>query len=118
NAAQRVFVGDGSAWIWKLQERYFPTFEAVVDFLHVLGHVFAAAKAAATRSEERWTLFQAWAEACWKGQVGQVIASLHALSAHLGPVPEADVGGLAEDDPRTILVQERGYLERNQPRMD
>lgn len=118
NAAHRVFVGDGSAWIWKLQKQHFPTFQAVVDFLHVLGHVFAAAKAAATGTEERWALFQTWAEACWKGQVGQVIESLRALRDGLGPVPEDDVEGLADDDPRRILVQELGYLERNLPRMD
>lgn len=118
NAAHRVFVGDGSAWIWKLQKQHVSTFQAVVDFLHVLGHVFAAAKAAATGAEERGALFQAWAEACWKGQVGQVIESLRALRNDLGPVPEDDVNGLADDDPRKILVEELGYLERNQPRMD
>lgn len=118
NAARRVFVGDGSAWIWKLQREHFPRFQAVVDFLHVLGHLFAAAKAATTEPEGRWRLFQAWTESCWKGQVGEVIASLRALREGLGPMPEDDVEGLADDDPRTILNQELGYLERNQPRMD
>ncbi|MBV8487778.1 MAG: hypothetical protein JO161_05820, partial [Planctomycetaceae bacterium] len=47
-AVNRIFVGDGSAWIWGLPKQYFPTFQPVVDFLHVLGHLFAAAKAAAT----------------------------------------------------------------------
>lgn len=118
NAAHRAFVGDGSAWIWKLHKQYFPTFQAVVDFLHVLGHVFAAAKAAATGAEERWALFQTWSEACWKGQVGEVIESLRVLRDGLGPVPEDQVEGLADDDPRKILVRELGYLDRNQQRMD
>lgn len=118
NAFQRAFVGDGSAWIWKLQKEHFPTFQAIVDFLHVLGHLFAAAKAAATGAEERWALFQAWAEACWKGQVDQVIESLRTLRDGLGPVPEDQVERLPDDDPRKILVQELGYLERNQSRMD
>jgi hypothetical protein len=118
NAAHRAFVGDGSAWIWKLQKQHFPTFTAIVDFLHVLGHVFAAAKVATSGGEERWTLFQAWAEACWKGRVGQVIESIRALRDNLEPVPNDDVEGLADDDPRKILSQELGYLERNQPRMD
>lgn len=114
NAAERAFVGDGSAWIWKLRNEYFPTFEAVVDFLHVLGHVFAAAKAATTGAEERWALFQTWAEACWKGQVSQVIESLRVLAS----LSSNEVAGLADDDPRKILVQELGYLDRNQTRMD
>ncbi|MGO9598333.1 MAG: hypothetical protein ACLP7Q_10115 [Isosphaeraceae bacterium] len=117
-AANRVFVGDGSAWIWALQKQYFPTFQTVVDFLHVLGHLFAAAKAAATAAEERWMLFQRWTEDCWKGRVGQVLASLQTLRAELGPVPEDRMKDLADDDPRKVVAQELGYLERNQLRMD
>ena len=86
NALHRAFVGDGSAWIWKLHKQYFPTFEAIVDFLHVLGHLFAAAKAAATGAEARWELFQGWAEACWKGQVHQVIEQLRCFTGQPGAV--------------------------------
>ena len=50
-AAARAFLGDGSAWIWGLQASLFPTFVPIVDFLHALGHVFAAAKAATTDAE-------------------------------------------------------------------
>ena len=118
NAAHKVFLGDGSAWIWKLQERWFPTFEAVVDFLHAMGHVYGAAKAAETEAEKRWTLFLEWAEACWKGQAGKVIEHLRALQDAQGPLQEADIKGLAEDDPRKIFHQELVYMENNQERMD
>jgi len=46
-ATHRVFVGDGAAWIWKLQRPYFPGFQAIVNVLHAATHVFAADKAAA-----------------------------------------------------------------------
>ena len=46
-AAARAFLGDGSAWIWGLHRRYFPTFVAIVDFLHALAHLFTAARAMA-----------------------------------------------------------------------
>jgi hypothetical protein len=114
NATRRVFVGDGSAWIWKLQKRHFPAYHAVLDFLHALGHVYAAAKAAAPGLERRWALFQSWSEACWRGRVDQVVEALRALA----PLTDGEVDGLADDDPRRTLVQERGYLERNRPRMD
>jgi hypothetical protein len=118
NAVHKAFLGDGAAWIWKLQQEQFPTFQAIADFLHAMGHVFAAAKAAETEAEKRWTLFQEWAEACWKGQVGKVIEQLRALRDAQGPLQEADVKGLADDDPRKILDQELGYLQHNQERMD
>jgi hypothetical protein len=118
NANHKAFVGDGAAWIWKLHQQYFPKYEAIVDFLHVLGHVFAAAKAAQTRAEGRWALFQAWAEACWKGEVGRVIEALQSLRDPLGPLSKAELEGLADDDPRKIVIQELGYLENNQKHMD
>src|SRR5262249_48985418 len=75
-AAARAFLGDGSAWIWGQHRRYFPTFVAIVDFLHALAHLFTAARAMVADTAGRWELFAAWAEACWKGRVDQVIAEL------------------------------------------
>lgn len=118
NAGHKAFVGDGAAWIWKLHQQYFPEFVAIVDFLHVLGHVFAAAKAAQTGAEGRWALFQAWAEACWKGEVGRVIGALESLRDGLGPLSKAELDGLADDDPRKIVILELGYLENNRKHMD
>lgn len=118
NAVHRAFLGDGAAWIWKLQQHYFSTFQAIVDFLHVLGHLFAAAKAAETETEARWVLFQEWAEACWRGQVVRVIEHLAVLRDRQRPLGEAEAECLADDDPRKILVEELGYLERNKDRMD
>jgi hypothetical protein len=118
SAAHTAFLGDGSAWIWKLQQERFPTFQAIVDFLHAMGHVYAAAKAAETEIEKRWRLFQEWAEACWKGRVGEVIEQLRALRDAQGSWEEAEVKALADDEPRKLLHQELGYLEHNQKRMD
>ena len=117
-AAARAFLGDGSAWIWGLQRRHFPTFVAIVDFLHALGHVFAAAKAAAADAEGRWELFQAWAEACWKGRVGQVIEELRTLRDAQASLSGGELERLADDDPRRIIARVLGYLEDNRERMD
>ena len=54
--------GGRSAWIWGLQRRYFPTFVAIVNFLHALSHIFTAAKAATAYAQGRWELFDGWAE--------------------------------------------------------
>jgi hypothetical protein len=118
NAAHGAFLGDGSAWIWKLQQERFSTFQPVVDFLHAMGHVYAAAKAAETEAQKRWRLFEEWAEACWKGQVGKVIEELRVPRDAHGSLEEVEVKDLPDDDPRKILNQELGYLEHNRDRMD
>lgn len=117
-AAARAFLGDGSAWIWGLQALLFPNFVAIVDFLHALGHVFAAAKAAARDAEGRWELFESWAEACWKGGVDQVIEELRVLRDVQEALSPTDGERLADDDPRRIIAREMGYLEHNRERMD
>lgn len=117
NASRRAFVGDGSAWIWALQREFFPSYHGIADLLHVLGHVFTAAKAAGGGTAARWTLFQAWAEAIWKGHVAWVITELRGLRDVSGPISEEDLKELADDDPRKVLAQELGYLERNESRM-
>ena len=50
--------------------------------------------------------------------MSQVIDQLRALQENLGPLQDAAIESLADDDPRKILLQEVGYLERNAERMD
>jgi hypothetical protein len=117
-AAARAFLGDGSAWIWGLHRRYFPTFVAIVDFLHALAHLFTAARAMAADTEGRWESFQAWAEACWRGRVDQVIAELRTWSEIQAGLCGGGLEGLADDDPRRIVARVLGYLGDNRERMD
>ncbi len=114
-AACGAFVGDGAAWLWKLQRRFFPDFTPVVDFLHVLGYVFASARAAATDPAARWTRYVTWAEACWQGRVAEVLEELRGLQ---GPLPAEGLEALAEDDPRKVLAGAVVYLGHNADRMD
>jgi len=117
-AAGRAFLGDGSAWIWGLHRRYFPGFVAIVDFLHALAHLFTAARAATAETEGRWELFGAWAEACWKGRVDQVIAELRTWCEIRAGLGGRALEGLPADDPRRIVARVWGYLEDNRGRMD
>jgi hypothetical protein len=117
-AAAKAFLGDGSAWIWGLHRRHFPSFVAIVDFLHAMGHLFTAARAMAPQTEGRWELFLAWQEACWKGRVDWVIAELRTWCEIQGGLREDGREGLAEDDPRRVVARVLGYLEDNRERMD
>ncbi|MBV8670212.1 MAG: hypothetical protein JO098_00485 [Candidatus Eremiobacteraeota bacterium] len=78
----------------------------------------SAARAAAIDVEGRWELFEAWAKACWKGRVDQVIVELRTLRDAQASFFGDEVEQLADDDPRKIIAQELGYLERNRERMD
>jgi hypothetical protein len=117
-AAGRAFLGDGSAWIRGLHRRYFSGFVAIVDFLHALAHLFTAARAATADTAGRWELFAAWAEACWKGRVDQVIAELRTWCEIPAGLGGCELEGLPEDDPRRIVARALGYLEDNRGRMD
>jgi hypothetical protein len=117
-ATRGALVGDGAAWIWKLQRLYFPRFQGIVDFLHVLSYLFGAAKAVASDPAARWTRFQEWAEACWQGRVATVLDQLRGFQERLGRVSEAELEALPADDPRKVLAQSVGYLEHNAGRMD
>ena len=107
-APRRAFVADGGAWIWKLRRKWFPTFVGIVDFLHVLSHLSAAAMDA----QERWLLLLRWSEACWKGQVAEVIQELRHHREGLDPsTPEAEAR-------IESLRLEEGYFQRNESRMN
>src|SRR5262249_58528165 len=89
-----------------------------VDCVDAVGHVPAAAQAAAADGAGHWELFQNWAEACWKGRVDQVIEELRTLHDVQAGLSGGDIEHLADDDPRVILARELGYLEHNRQRVD
>lgn len=53
-AARKAFVADGAGYNWTLQRTHFADFEPIVDFLHVLCYVYAAAWAVGEGATERW----------------------------------------------------------------
>jgi hypothetical protein len=115
-AQARAFLGDGGAWIWTLQRTYFPTFEPIVDFVHVLTYVSLAAKAVGGPTTAVWGRYLGWAEACWQGRVAFV---LEELSAALGTMAGPPEGQEAKPtDPYEVIRVTAGYLTNNQGRMD
>jgi hypothetical protein len=111
-AARRAFVGDGSANNWTLQRRFFGSFVPILDFIHALSYVFAAATAG-RKFAAGWTCYRQWIGWVWQGQVGLVIAALHQRQAELG-LPEQ---GEAETSPRQVVAKTLTYLENHQDKM-
>jgi hypothetical protein len=115
-AQARAFLGDGGAWIWTLHRTYFPTFEPIVDFVHVLTHVYLAARAIGGSAAMIWERYLNWATACWQGCVPDVLQALCATLEAMPPPPDGQE--VKPTDPYEVIRLTIGYLTNNQTRMD
>jgi hypothetical protein len=112
-AKARAFLGDGLPWNWSIWKAHFPDFTAILDFIHVLSYLFAAAKAVLQDPEEAWSQYMVWMRGCWQGEVAQALEELRHWQTRLGePPPKA-----CDTDPRSIVATTITYLENNQKRM-
>ncbi len=75
DASRQAFLGDGQKYNWRIQRAYFPHFEAVADFLHVLCYLYRGAWAVGADEAGRWRQFEAWMRACWQGGWGRYCRS-------------------------------------------
>jgi hypothetical protein len=111
-AARKAFVGDGSANHWRLQRRFFGSFVPILDFIHALSYVYAAATAGRLRAAG-WACYRRWIAWVWQGQVSRVIAALEERQAELG-LPDKDE---AETSPRPVVARALTYLRNQQDKM-
>ena len=113
-AERRVFLGDGAHENWTVQKTHFPHFTPILDFVHLIGHLFDAAKAVTGSYAARWEQYIDWATACWQGRGERVTEELERWQQTLGE-PPADA---ADDDPREVVRLMIGYLQNNRERID
>ena len=111
-AFRRAFLGDGLLANWALQQRRFASFEPILDFVHALSYVFAAAFAGREQAEGE-AVYQRWIQAVWSGQVASILPELEAHSTKLGTPPL----GCVESDPRKLVFESLRYLRNNADRM-
>jgi hypothetical protein len=115
-AARRAFVADGAAYNWTLWRTHFASFEPIVDFLHVLCYVYAAAWSVGATETARWEQYVVWLRACWQGRVAEVLAELQLWQGRVGrPPPRTD---LPRTDPRRAVAEALSYLRHNAARME
>lgn len=114
-AVKKAVIGDGGNWIGPLADLHFPGWTQVLDFLHLLVHLYAAATAAyAEDAKAAWRLYERWLRWAWAGEVKPLLASLEEEGRRLGkPPPQAK-----ESDPRRIVSKTLDYIKTNEPRMD
>ena len=114
-AKYKAFVGDGQNWIWTEWERHFKPygFVPILDFIHALTHVYAAAMADRP-TKSGWPIYVRWITAVWKGNIASVISELAIRQQELGlPTPED-----GDTSPRTLVNKTLTYLQNQQSRMN
>jgi len=111
-AVRRAFLGDGLAVNWAIQRRHFASFTAVLDFVHALSYIFAAAFAGRPQSEGA-EVYKRWIQAVWSGQVPSILPELEERSTELGSPPSE----CADSDPRKLVFESLRYLKNNAERM-
>jgi hypothetical protein len=111
-ADRRAFVGDGSDNNWAIWRRFFSSWTPIIDFIHVLSYVFAAATAG-RKFAEGWPAYVRWIEWLWQGQPERIIAELAQRQAELGAPEPAD----ADTHPRRFVAEALTYLQNHKDKM-
>lgn len=113
-AASQAFLGDGLPWNWSIWKRHFRKFTPILDFIHAVSYLFAAAKAVHAAADDAWSQYLVWIRGCWRGEIEQVLEELRAWQGKLGAPPEE----AADHDPRRIVAKTITYLVNNRSRMN
>jgi hypothetical protein len=117
HAAQHgALLGDGSAWIWTLRDKWLSYLTPIADFVHPLTYLYVTATVLSADVSERWQRYVGWMTQCWQGGVRDVIADMETCLAQREP--HTGSGKLPATDPREVLRRTIGYLQNNQERMD
>ena len=114
-AQRKGFVADGGSWLWTLFTTAFQPFgfEGILDIIHAVTHVFAAAMADRTRADG-WIIYRRWITWIWQGQVSRVIEELQARAQELGQPTDTD----KETSPRRLVASTLTYLQNHQQYMN
>jgi hypothetical protein len=110
-APRKAFVADGSETNWGVWRKYFSHYTPIVDFVHALTYVYAAAMAGET-SSRGWERYRQWAQWLWSGAVDPLLAALAARQNELG-LPEPHELGT----PRAQVAESWGYLTNQRERL-
>ena len=112
---------------WTMHARHFADYEAITDFIHVIGHViihvigyvYDATVAIGGGEEFAWGMCHQWLTSCWQGRVNDVITELETWQSQ-HPLPTSDDDEPKDvplDAPREIVRRSVVSLRNNQQRM-
>jgi hypothetical protein len=104
-AQKKVFMGDGSEWVWNIAQQHFPGATQIVDLFHARQHLWDLARKLYPNQEaeqRRWMMVHQ--DLLDEGKIEELVAALRAIDS---PNPE-----LADK-----IRIEAGYFENNTERM-
>jgi len=116
-AQRKGYICDGQKYNWTLFELHLVAwgFLGILDFLHLLAYLYAAAQAVGGKgTATAWKLYERWLRWAWSGQVKELLAGLRAGGTKLGAAP----AGCSDEDPRKVVADALGYVANNRSRMD
>jgi hypothetical protein len=115
-ATRKGCVCDGQASNWTVYEQELSKlgFIAILDFLHLLTYLYAAAQAAGGDAKVAWDLYVQWLRWAWQGKRAELLTALQKAAARLGEAPES----AAANDPRQVLARTANYVINQMDKMD
>jgi len=110
-ATRKAFVADGSSTNWSVWRKYFSHYAPILDFVHALMYVYAAAMAG-RNANEGWRCYRDWAQWLWSGEVDRLLAALQQRQQELGIPDKKETG-----TPRSQVTSSLNYLTNQRERM-
>lgn len=110
-AERKAFVADGSSTNWSVWRKFFSHYTPILDFVHALMYVYAAAMAGRP-ANEGWLHYRDWAQWLWSGQIDRLMGALRQRQQEVG-LPEKKETGT----PRAQVASSLGYLINQYDRM-
>lgn len=112
-AERKAFVADGSETNWGLWRRHFSRYTPILDFVHAICYVYAAAMAGVSAAEG-WADYCRWAQWLWSGEVDCILEALRQRQTRIGLPVEGD----AETSPQNRVADALRYLDNQRSRMN
>ena len=103
-AQDRVTLGDGARWIWRISGEHFPTGQEIVDWYHAVDHLWTVAHLSFEDKAPRERWVKQRKTDLWLGHAQQIAALIETLADQY-------------PDRHDELMAEAGYFHNNQRRM-
>lgn len=114
NATSKLFIADGGAANWLIHENLCPHWESLLDFVHLVSHLFIVSSRILKKSEDAWELYQKLVTHAWNNQVDELLQCLFQHQSRVGKQKK----DAPENDPAKVLENTIHYVQANQKRMN